>query len=492
MANIRKVILLVIIALTPFVVNVFSTQEYLCLHHPNDLTNTISSYQPIDYSNNIILPEDDFGDQRMLGLFLPDWQQIRATLLAEGNYCYVYMANETIELLGESNSITKCEAIRDAFDIDVYPKALELAGHPNGILGDIDGDPKLTIFLAPLVRYMGTAYLGYYHFGNDIIDDPNTNLREMVYCDSEREVYDTICTIIHEFNHLIWYNNDWDESQFLTEGLANYAIGYTGYDDWVLDAVTDAFTYYPEISLLYFNREYGALWDASYGQAYLFVAYLADRFGVSFTKELVFLPEDAAVAVDIALANLGYVLTFNDIYLDWITACVIDDLSFAEGIYGIESANYTINAVSSLIHDFQLSKTHYYYGFDVKRSYNPRDNFTFVIDNPYPYALGISIILENDTGTNVIQELYWEDTDEIMIYAEGENLERVYIVTSLMSPETPVEYGQVMSLDELLSFELYYNIFEGNIIDTKSVNIFYFFLLYIPIILFIVDKKKKQ
>jgi hypothetical protein len=490
MTKLRKTLFLMIVFLTLFTVIGLNPKENIKSSIIS--SDSFSSFQGTKHTKDTMIANDDFGDQQLFWLLMPDWMQIRATLLAEGSYCYIYMANETIELLGESESITKCEAIRDAFDVDVYLNAIALAGHPNGILGDIDGDPKVTIFLAPLVRHMGSAYLGYYHFGNDLIDDPYTNLREMVYCDSERSVYDTICTIIHEFNHLIWFNNDWDDSEFLSEGLANYAIEFTGYDDWVLDAVTNAFTFHPEISLLYFNREYGALWDASYGQAYLFVTYLASRFGLDFTKSLVSIPENAAASIDIALDSIGSNLSFNDVYLDWITACVLDDSSFADGIYGFETVDYKIQNISPLLYDFPFKKMHYYYGFNVKRNNVPRDKFTFVIDNPYPYALGVSIILENSSCIRVDQKIYHEKSDEIMIYIEDETLNDVTIITSLISHNTPEEYGIVMSLDELPARELNYNIYEGNLIDTGSVKGYFVTLLSIPLIFYIRKIKKKM
>lgn len=492
MTKLRKTIFLMIVILIPFISNVIPAAGNEDKIIPKRTFDYSSSSQTIRQEKELLRPEDDFGDQQLFWITMPDWMQVRATLLAEGVYCYIYMANETIELLGENESITKCEGIRDAFDADIYPKAIEVAGHPDGILGDCDGDPKVTVFLAPLVRYMGSAYLGFTELNHEFPSFPYANLREMVFCDSEMSVYETIFITIHEFNHLIWYNNDWNDCQFLSEGLANYAIDYAGYYSWVTDAVTNSFTNHPELSLLYFVREYGELWDSSYGQGYLFVTYLAERFGNDFTKQLVFIPEDGAIGIDKALEHFGYDISFNDLYLDWITACVLDDPSFDGGIYGFETIDYTIQAASSILFDFQRTKTQYYYGFDVKIMYLPRDNFTFVIDNPYPYALGVSIVLENESGIRVIQEVYRENNDELRIYVEGMNLQKVYVITSLMSHETPSEYGQVMSMDELISEDLSYNFFEGNILSTNTAKIVYSFILLIPIALFLIIKKKQK
>ena len=124
--------------------------------------------------------------------------------------------------------------------------------------------------------------------------------------------------------------------------------------------------------------------------------------------------------------------------------------------------------------------------------YLPRDNFTFVIDNPYPQALGISIVLENESGISVIQEIYREKSDELRIYVEGMNLQNVYVITSLMSEVTPAEFGVVMSMDELISQELNYNFFKGNVANTDSAKIVCSILFFIPIALFLIIEKKRR
>ena len=431
-----------------------------------------TSSSNLDYRKDV-LNEEQVGNQELFWINIPELVQMRATLLSVGNWSYVYMANDTIDLIGQNASIEKCDQLRDVFDEVIYPKALEIAGSPDGNLGDIDGDSHVTMFLAPLIRNYGdNSVLGYYDAKDDNPSSPYSNLREMFYVDSERSVNDSIHTIIHEFNHMIWYNYESDEAQFLTEGLANYAIDYSGYYSWVTDAVTDSFTRHPEISLLYFNREYGRLWDASYGQAYLFVTYLVERFGHDFTKSLVSLDTDGALAVELSLAYAGYDLTFNDVYLDWITACVIDDTECYDGIYGFETVDYKIQRTTGIGYFLPIEKTdviHYYYGFEVKEIYVPNDNFTFAIDNPYPYALGISIAIKDDNGWNVTQQILKKKTDRIAFYCEGDGIQEAYVITSLMSEQTPTDYGMVYSLDELESVELDYEFYEDYVeIDEGS------------------------
>jgi hypothetical protein len=436
----------------------------------NYATSTVSHFvEGLSHQAEVLnsFSEENVGDQVLFWINIPELVQMRATLLAVGNWSYIYMANETIERLGESVSISKCEALSHEFDLTIYPNAIEVAGDPDGNLGDIDGDPHITVFLAPLVRHFGDdSVLGYYDGKDDDPHNPYSNFREMVYVDSEHPLEETYCIITHELNHMIWGNYEYDEAEFLTEGLANYAVDFCGYYSWVTSAVARAFTHHPEISLLYFVREYGELWDACYGQAFLFVTYLANRFGNDFARELVSIAADGAKSVDMALSRFGYNLTFNDIYLDWITACTINRTTFAEGIYGFEpSENIALPVLPQTnIYSFPIEKhdiKHYRYGFEVKRIYAHCDNFTFVIENPYPYALGISIAFLDDNGWNVTQIFNTENSERISIYIEGDNIKGTYVITSLMSPDTPSDFGIVYNLDEIPSESLDYSFYEG-------------------------------
>jgi hypothetical protein len=293
----------------------------------------------------------------------------------------------------------------------------------------------------------------------------------MVYVDAEMDLNDTICTTIHEFNHLIWNNYEIDEAEFLLEGLANLAVDLTGFWSHITDAVTTAFTYHPEVSLLHFNRFYSVYWDASYGQAYLFVTYLAERFGVNTVKRLVSISEDGPAAVEIALADAGYDLTFNDVYLDFITACVLDDSEIEDGVYGFESSNYTTRRYTVLGNNYPIIKeniTHYHYGFNVNRLTAPPDDFTIAIENPYPYAVGVVVAVRNSSGWHVSQFQLYSASGTLSEYIQSIGLEEVYVITSLISHVTPTDYQDVFSLAEIPSRGLDLSITEG---DTRSPSI---------------------
>ncbi|MFW9834207.1 MAG: hypothetical protein ACFFEK_09450, partial [Candidatus Thorarchaeota archaeon] len=418
---------------------------------------------------------ESFGEQRAFWTYLsrPESMEltaVNATLLSVGDYCYVYMANETIDFLGEGAAISKCSQLGQYFDDVVYPKAVELAGSPDGYLGDIDGDPRVTLFLVPLVRHMGNAYLGF-HVPWDDCPFPFSNRREMIYIESERDLNETVLITIHEFNHLIWDNYEIDEADFLMEGLANLAIDYTGYWYYITDAVTTTYTLHPEVSLIHFNRFYGRLWDASYGQAYLFVNYLADRFGIDTVRNLVSIREDGPSAVEIAIANAGYNMTFNEVYLDFITACVLDDVESEDGIYGFQSLNYTIQSVTTIFEPLPFIRenvTLNQYGFKVYKLVSPPDNFTISISKSQSFGAGLVVALTNSSGSYVSQYQYPSSQRTISEFIQSNGAEEVYLITTLISDETPTDFQDVYELAEIPSDTLDLTISEGDIRSQSS------------------------
>ncbi|MFW9851983.1 MAG: hypothetical protein ACFFDS_03520, partial [Candidatus Thorarchaeota archaeon] len=77
-----------------------------------------------------------------------------AKLLAIGANSYVYVFTSIIPSMGgESSAITIAESFRDQFENKIYPNNVLYFGDPDGGvsgLGDIDGDPRVTILLDSL------------------------------------------------------------------------------------------------------------------------------------------------------------------------------------------------------------------------------------------------------------------------------------------------------------------------------------------------------
>ena len=488
---------------TPTVISEYSFEigsQLLIEENTNEIQKAL--YNEVKDSS---LDYESFGNQETFWMYNfhdESLYQINATLLAVGNWSYIYVDNETIEQDGISKWIKDCEFYRDEFDSTIYPKAVEYAGHPDGNMGDVDGDPHVTILFSPI--YGAT---GYYAYVNEMTIHYYSNRREMIFIHSGIDLFEVMITIPHEFNHLIWSNFDTDGAPFLMEGGAEYATYYTGYlanssyliagQDYNLTDFAPNFALHPELSLLCFDRENDDT-RVHYGSSYMFYFYFAEKYGLEAAQDLIHVQEDGVQAIEYVLANHGYMIPFNGLYLDWITACALDLEGVEGNIYSFDNANFKITSVT------EIPETRYkkedllyqYYGFDVKRLIEPEDEFTLRVTSPRDdYGLGTVIAIHDTNGWNITQNLYFGESDKITVHISGDQIDEAYIITSMMknSPRAPtISYP---APKDNLDFE----ILEGHIQpeeSTEESNLSFIVILtaFVSVISleFLVKKSKKN
>ncbi|MFX0170194.1 MAG: hypothetical protein ACFE89_12710 [Candidatus Hodarchaeota archaeon] len=357
--------------------------------------------------------------------------EVNATLLAKGEYSLVFMETNCITELGELAAIGKTETIRDEFDSTIYPRITDLAGHPNGTLGDIDGDPRIIILLSNCANY--------YSERNELPLE-YSNQCEMIYIHYRIPVVNVVA---HEFHHLIWFNNEWDEPQFILEALAQYAMYHAGYLEphHNLAPQVSAFLPHPEESLLYWNmyNDGGVSAVIDYGSSYLFAFYIAEQYGVEILRNLITEPADGPHGIEAVLQTAGYDITFNELYLNWITALTIDELGFCNNLYGFENLDaritryYPVNGLPLLNQTISLR----YYGFHIHKLQSPLENFTVQIRKSSNQTIGVSIALHDAFGWHIYQNLHDEEGSIITDIFMGNRIDVAYIITSFMSNRTP-------------------------------------------------------
>ena len=293
----------------------------------------------------------------------------------------------------------------------------------------------------------------------------------MIVIDTTIDLFEVMITIPHEFNHLIWGNNEEEDAVFLMEGGAEYATYYTGYfgnssyliagQDYNLTDLTPNFQANPQLSLLCFDRENDDT-RVHYGSSYMFFFYFAEKYGLEAAQQLIHIEEDGVQAIELVLSNLGYDLTFNDVYLDWVTACTLDLEGLENNLYSFDNANFRISTLT------EVTQTRYkrenvtcqYYGFDIMKLIEPEDIFTLQVTSPRDsYGLGVVIAIHDIKGWNITQNLCFEEKEKLTIYGSGDQIEEAYIITSLMK-DSPV--APLISYPAPLDF-LDYEILEGHV-----------------------------
>ncbi|MFW9864071.1 MAG: hypothetical protein ACFFET_17410 [Candidatus Thorarchaeota archaeon] len=375
--------------------------------------------------NRLLIHAQEIGDNRSFWGFDFDeeiYYVIDAYLLAIGEHCYIYVENSVIDILGMEEVNTRAALYRDEFDTNIFPRVTDLAGDPDGTLGDIDGDPRIFILITE-------HRMSYYGQTNEI-EGSYSNMCEMVYICYYST--DMLSTIAHEFHHLVWFNYEFDEVHFLLEGLAEYASYFAGY--FPISNMSNRAPYYlnnPHDSLIYFEVEV-----QDYGASYLFAFYLAEQYGVQFLRDLVQHEGDGALGVETALQNAGHDISFNELYLDWMTALTIDEPGFANDRYCLRDMDARIQEYTT-IHSLPYQEdgvSLYCYGSAVYQISSPPDAFSVEMSQPNQGVAALSIAYKDAHGWHVQQ---MQRQGRAIVNISGDSVDSAYLVASYLYSQTP-------------------------------------------------------
>lgn len=404
--------------------------------HSCEIEVSTQSYRPL------ILLTQEVGDVRTFwerDFAAQIYYELNACLNAIGQHCYIYMQDTVISILGEEEAMSRSEVYRDEFDETIYPLVTDLTGNPDGLIGDIDGDSRIIILISENT-------MSYYSQYNEI-DTTYSNLCEMVYI-----YYNTpeiLGTIAHEFCHLIWFNYEFDEVHFTLEGLAEYARYYAGYFSPFnnLSSRSSYFLHQPEDSLVYFDIR-----PRDYGGTYLFTFYLAEQFGVQFLRDLVQQVDDGVQGIESTLRAAGHNITFNELYLDWITALIIDDPEFAGGRYGFQTIDTQVQGYTIIEElPFEVENLSLpYYGSHIHKLTYPQDKFAINIQQPSSVVVGISIVFHDIEGWHVQKKI---SNSSIEIHV-GSSVDVAYVISSYMNASSTageIDFGAGPSIEIDLS-----------------------------------------
>jgi immune inhibitor A len=224
------------------------------------------------------------------------------------------------------------EELVDTFEEQIYPTDRTFFG--SEWTPGVDNDPHIYIIYTP---GLGSSVAGYYMSldeYNPLIDDHSNGI-EAFYIDASQDLGDeyTYSTLAHEFQHMIHWYQDSNESSFLDEGFAELAAFLNGYDPGGFDRI---YTSDPDIALTDW-RDSGEN-GVHYGANFLFVTYFLDRFGEQATQALVHNQQNELDSVDSTLSELGItdpltsqVITADDFFLDWALTNYIHDGNVSDG-----------------------------------------------------------------------------------------------------------------------------------------------------------------
>lgn len=232
------------------------------------------------------------------------------------------------------------EALVDEFEQKSYPTNREFFGSEWS--PGVDGDVHLYVLLAD---QLGVNLAGYYSSVDEYspLAHEYSNGHEMFYLMAGNvdlgDEY-TAGVLAHEFQHMIHWYRDQNEDTWMNEGFSMVAEHLNGFDIGGFD-----FSYAAEPDQTLSSWPGGDA-DSSghYGQAFLVLTYILDRFGPEATQAIVADVANGFDSIDETLLRIGATepatgepVSADDVFLDWALAMLLQDSSLADGRYGYTS-----------------------------------------------------------------------------------------------------------------------------------------------------------
>lgn len=227
------------------------------------------------------------------------------------------------------------ETAGSVFQNKIYPTNRQFFG--SEWLPGIDGDPHVYILY---VGGIGDSIAGYFSSVDSVhpLAHEYSNAHETFFLNSDNLSLgtDAHSTLAHEFQHMIHWYRDRNETSWMNEGFSVVAELLNDFDTGGFDYL---FAMQPDQQLTDWPNDSSAT-RPYYGSAFLFLTYFLDRFGDEATKELVANPDNGMDSVDNVLRKLeikdqqtGQGISAEDVFRDWTVANYIGDEMVADGRY---------------------------------------------------------------------------------------------------------------------------------------------------------------
>ena len=206
----------------------------------------------------------------------------------------------------------------------------------------VDNDPHMSILHSPL-----RAAAGYFSASDEYPREvyPFSNEREIFYMNTRSfSVGSTayLGTLAHELQHAVHWASDPGEETWVNEGLSEVAKNLAGYG---LSFIS-YFIASPATTLTTWPSNRGSTLP-HYGAASLFMEYLARHYGGHDNLSgLVARPEDGIEGITAYLQSLGYEVTFQEVFRDWLVANYLD--SHEIGVYSYDGLNVGVGLAATI------------------------------------------------------------------------------------------------------------------------------------------------
>jgi hypothetical protein len=280
----------------------------------------------------------------------------------------------------------------EMFETVTYPKTHEWLGSEWS--PGVDGEERLHILYT---RGLGPSVAGLFFSRDEYTSAVHgfSNEHEMFYLSADNVNLDSPyvdSVLAHEFQHMVQWNIDRNEDTWVNEGLSELNELLLGYEPGGFDIL---FASDPDKPLLIWPNAPGAS-GAHYGQVFLFLTYLLDRFGADAIQSIAQAPANGLESVDQILSDIGLIepstgdpLNADDVFIDWGASLVLQNPDLEDGRYGL--SNYpsapeaSISEVINRCRNEERGYQVHQYGIDlISMQCNGEVNLTFTADAIVP------------------------------------------------------------------------------------------------------------
>lgn len=306
----------------------------LPVNNPEDLAVRLLGFDEIA-PPPVVTVEYQVGDTQKF--YVTDYNdeiyEVEATLQYATEHAYFWIDNNA------QFDPADLEKLANTFENKIYPTDRRFFG--SEWTPGIDGDPHIYILFA---RRLGFYLAGYFSSADEInpFIRPTSNGHEMFVMNIDNvELADayTYGTLAHEFQHMIHWNLDRNETTWLNEGFSELAQFLNGYPAGDMDK---EYAQDPDLQLNTWSDEDDENFR-HYGASFLFTLYFLDRFGKEATQALAAHPDNGLDSIDMVLNELGYAdeqgnpLTADDVVLDWAITNFLNNPDLDQGQYAYTS-----------------------------------------------------------------------------------------------------------------------------------------------------------
>lgn len=257
-----------------------------------------------------------------------------ATLEYAGDLVYFWVENGVTFDQGELNELAT------TFENEIIPTDRNFFG--SEWTPGIDNDPHIYILYT---SGLGFQVAGYFSSTDEIhpMATEYSNAHEMFLINADNsplaDEY-TYGVLAHEFQHMIHWYRDRNETSWINEGMSELASLLNGYH---YGGFVEQYTSQPDHQLNDWPNDENAT-TPYYGSGLYFVTYFLERFGNEATQALVADQANSLDSVDNVLEAEGATdgltgrpISADDVVLDWVIANYLGDANVADGRYAYQN-----------------------------------------------------------------------------------------------------------------------------------------------------------